>query len=74
MTEKLPAVLALVAEALDVPADGLSAESSADTVPECDSMGQLNVCIAFQERFGVALDMETIAAATSVTALVALVP
>jgi acyl carrier protein len=66
------AVIALIAGELEIPATRLDATSSIDTVPEWDSMAHLNICLAFQERFGVALDLESIAAATSVPALIAL--
>ena len=69
---KAQAVIELVAAELQIPAARLNADSSVDTVPEWDSMAHLNICLAFQERFGVALDLEAIAAATSVPALVAL--
>lgn len=66
------AVIALIAEELEIPEAKLDANSSVDTVPEWDSMAHLNICLAFQDRFGVKLDLEAIAAATSVPALVAL--
>ncbi len=69
---KVQAVISLIAAELEIPATKLDANSSVDTVPEWDSMAHLNICLAFQERFGVALDLESIAAATSVPTLVAL--
>jgi acyl carrier protein len=66
------AVIALIAEELEIPEAKLDANSSVDTVPEWDSMAHLNICLAFQDRFDVKLDLEAIAAATSVPALVAL--
>jgi acyl carrier protein len=65
-------VIALIASELGIPEAKLDASSSVDTVPEWDSMGHLNICLAFQERFGVRLDLEAIGAATTVPALVAL--
>lgn len=69
---KVQAVIDLIAAELEIPPTKLDASSSVDTVPEWDSMAHLNICLAFQERFGIALDLESIAAATSVPALVAL--
>jgi acyl carrier protein len=69
---KAQAVISLIAAELEIPLTKLDANSSIDTVPQWDSMAHLNICLAFQERFGVTLDLESIAAATSVPALVAL--
>jgi len=69
---KTQQVIALIAAELEVPSSTLDANASVDTVPEWDSMAHLNICLAFQERFGLTLDLEAIAAATSVPALVAL--
>jgi acyl carrier protein len=71
-SDRTQAVIALIASELEIPEARLDANSSVDTVPEWDSMGHLNICLAFQERFGVRLDLEAIGAATSVPALVAL--
>jgi acyl carrier protein len=69
---KVQAVIDLVATELQLSAAKLNGQSSVDTVTEWDSMAHLNICLAFQERFGVTLDLESIAAATSIPALVAL--
>jgi acyl carrier protein len=71
-SNRTQAVIALIASELKIPEAKLDADSSVDTVPEWDSMGHLNICLAFQDRFGVALDLEAIGGATSVPALVAL--
>ncbi len=71
-TDRTRAVIALIASELEIPEERLDASSSVDTVPEWDSMGHLNICLAFQDCFGVKLDLEAIGAATSVPALVAL--
>ena len=72
--DKVQAVIAVVATVLDVPEDELSPDSSIDNVPTWDSFEQMNICLAFERRFGLNLDMETIATSTSVRALVALIP
>lgn len=71
-SDRTQAVIALIASELKIPEAKLDASSSVDTIPEWDSMGHLNICLAFQDRFGVKLDLEAIGAATSVPALVAL--
>lgn len=66
-------IIGLVAGELEIPAARLDAGSSIDTIPEWDSVGHLNICLALQDRFGVELDMDTISELTSVAALAALV-
>jgi acyl carrier protein len=68
------AVIALVSTALDLPAGDLSAEASMESIPEWDSLAQLTICMRFQEEFGVTMDMDAIADATSIVKLVALLP
>ncbi len=65
-------VIALVAETLDVPVSKVNAGSSIETLPEWDSEAHMDICLAFESHFGVALDMDTIGEATSVQALAAL--
>jgi acyl carrier protein len=75
MTQKHEAaVAALVASVLNLPEAAVGAGDSMETVSQWDSLAQLNICLAFQERFGVIMDMEVIAASTSVAALAALLP
>lgn len=65
---------ALIARVLNLPNGSVDASASMETVPKWDSLAQLNICLEFQERFNVVLDMETIADATSVSKLCALLP
>ncbi len=74
MSAKSAEVAALVASVLNLPAAEVTADASMETLPQWDSLAQLNICLAFQERFGVAMDMETIASSTSVAKLAALLP
>ncbi len=67
--ETVAKVVALVAEQLELPAGKVNAKSSIDTLPEWDSEAHMNICLAFEERFGVALDMDTIGEVTSIAAL-----
>jgi acyl carrier protein len=66
-------VAALVAEALGVPAATVNAGSSIDNLPEWDSEAHMDICLAFESRFGIALDMDAIGRMTSVRALASLV-
>lgn len=67
-------VAQLVASILNLPDDTVGIEASMETLSQWDSLAQLNICLAFQERFRVELDMETITIATSVAKLAALLP
>ena len=71
---KILAVIALVARTLDIPEDDLGPDSSMLNTPQWESVEHLNVCLAFEQRFGKTLDMNTISTATSIRALAALVP
>ncbi|MFY9748281.1 MAG: acyl carrier protein [Acidobacteriaceae bacterium] len=74
MIGKSAEVATVVASVLNLPAAEVTADASMENLPQWDSLAQLNICLAFQERFGVALDMETIASSTSVAKLAALLP
>jgi acyl carrier protein len=74
MSAKSAEVASLVASVLNLPAAEVTADASMENLPQWDSLAQLNICLAFQERFGVAMDMETIASSTSVANLAALLP
>jgi acyl carrier protein len=64
----------LVASVLNLPKDAIGADASMENMSQWDSLGHLNICLAFQERFGVELDMETVARSTSVASLTELLP
>ncbi|MGB9031959.1 MAG: acyl carrier protein [Acidobacteriaceae bacterium] len=74
MSGKSAEVASLVASVLNLPAAEVNADAAMENLPQWDSLAQLNICLAFQERFGVAMDMETIASSTSVAKLAALLP
>ncbi|MGC1159477.1 MAG: acyl carrier protein [Acidobacteriaceae bacterium] len=74
MSGKSAEVASVVASVLNLPAAEVTADASMENLPQWDSLAQLNICLAFQERFGIAMDMETIASSTSVAKLVALLP
>ncbi len=74
MIGKSAEVATVVASVLNLPAAEVTADASMENLPQWDSLAQLNICLAFQERFGIAMDMETIASSTSVAKLAALLP
>jgi acyl carrier protein len=64
----------LVASVLNLPKDAVGAEASMENISQWDSLAHLNICLAFQEHFGVEMDMETVAESTSVASLTKLLP
>ncbi len=74
MKKRIAEVSALVASVLDLPATAIGPETSMENTPQWDSLAQLNICLAFQERFGISMDMDAITNTTSVAALTALLP
>ncbi|HEY5671859.1 MAG TPA: acyl carrier protein [Anaerolineales bacterium] len=68
-TELTMSVCNLLASALQVPADSVSAELSFGDLPEWDSMGHMEVMMQLEEHFGVEVSADTIAALTSVPAI-----
>jgi acyl carrier protein len=71
---KIQAVIALVAQTLKVPEHELGPDSSMLNTPLWDSVEHMDICLAFEQRFGAPLDMQAITTATSIRALAALVP
>lgn len=59
-------VIALVAQALGVPADRITADSSTANAPEWDSLGMLAIAAAIHARFGLTLAPETLFGMNSV--------
>lgn len=74
MEQKVRAVVDVIASVLQIPRSDIQAHSSMESVPQWDSIAHLNICLAFERRFGIAMDMRSIAHSTSVAALVELVP
>ena len=72
--DKVQATVKLVATALDIPEDDLGPDSSMENTPAWDLFEHMNLCLLFERRFGVSLDMDAITSATSVRALAALIP
>ena len=72
MSDRTADVISVVASVLNVPAADVPPDASMETLPDWDSLAQLNICMLVGERFGVEMDMDAIAEATSVPALVEL--
>jgi acyl carrier protein len=69
MNDAAAAVIALVANTLEIPAARVGPDASMATLAEWDSLAQLKICMRFQERYDHVMDMTAIAEATSVAAL-----
>lgn len=69
MTSAESRLTALIASLLELPPTAIGADASMETVERWDSLAHLSICLAVQESFDVVMDMETIATATSVRAL-----
>jgi len=67
--QSLQRVVTLVAETLRISPSKVNGASSIDTLSEWDSEAHMEICLAFEERFGIVLDMDMIGEMTSVAAL-----
>ncbi len=67
-------VLRLVAGTLGIAEDELGLDSAMDNTPAWDSFEHLILCMAFEREFGIKLSMDDITSATSIRALVTLIP
>jgi acyl carrier protein len=72
--DKISLVTQLVAGRLGIAEDELGPDSSMDTIPAWDSFEHMDICLAFEKKFGIKLSMDNIAHATSIRALAALLP
>jgi acyl carrier protein len=59
----------LLASALQVPVEAVTADLGFGDLPQWDSMGHMEVMMQLEERFGVEVSADTIAALTSVSAI-----
>ena len=66
LTEKVQAALI---EALQVPAEEVTPELAFGDIPQWDSMGHMEVMMILEERFGIEINADTIAALVSVPAI-----
>lgn len=72
--DKIEAAIKFLARTLDIPEDQIGPDSSMDNTPAWDSAEHMNLCLLFEECFGVKFDMELIISTTSIRALAALIP
>ena len=72
--DKISLVTQLVAGRLGISEGELGPDSSMDTIPAWDSFEQMDICLAFENKFGVKLSMDNIVEAISIRALAALLP
>ncbi len=63
----------IASDIFGIPADGITAESSPETIENWDSMQHLNLVLAIEEKFGVQLDPEDIEQMKNIGAVAALV-
>ena len=71
---KISLVAQFVAGRLGISEDELGPDSSMDTIPAWNSFEHMDICLAFEKKFGIKLDMDNIAQATSIRGLAALLP
>jgi acyl carrier protein len=72
--DNVRSVIELVAGVLGISEDELSLDSSIDNPPAWDSLEHMHICLAFERHFSRKLNMDDIITATSIRALVALIP
>ncbi len=72
--DKIKAAVKFLAKTLDISEDELGPDSSMDNTPDWDSSEHMNICLLFEQQFGVKMDMDIITSATSIRALAALIP
>jgi len=62
-------VQATLAEALQVPIEEITPELALGDLPQWDSMGHMEVMMLLEQKFGVEINPDTIAALVSVAAI-----
>ena len=62
-------IQAVVAEALQLPANQITPEMTFGDLPEWDSMGHMEVMMALELNYNIEINADTIAALTSVPAI-----
>jgi acyl carrier protein len=72
--DKISLVTQLVAGRLGISEGEIGPDSSMDTIPAWDSFEHMDICLAFEKQFGIKLNMDNMAEATSIRALAALLP
>ncbi len=69
MNIELETLIEVIADALEVPAGELTANSTSEDLQQWDSLAHLRVCMAIEERYGVSIEMERIPELDSVSKL-----
>ena len=69
----LDAIVQLVADVLEIPADAIGPQTQGVDVPAWDSFGQVRIVLAAEAQFGVTLTMAEIETAGSIGGLLAAV-
>ena len=59
---------------LGLPRTELGPDSSMDNTPTWDSSEHMNICLLFEQKFGMKMNMDIIMIATSIRALAELIP
>jgi len=59
----------LIAEALQVPMEQVTPDLAFGGIKQWDSMGHMSIMLLLEERFGVPIDADVIAALTSIPAI-----
>jgi acyl carrier protein len=72
--DKIQTAVKFIANVLDIPEDQLGPDTSMDNTPAWDSSEHMNICLLFEQKFHVKLNMDMIMTATNVRALAALIP
>ena len=68
-TELHDKVRTVLAQALNIVADEISADTAFGDLPQWDSMGHMEVMILLEEKFGVEINADTISDLISVQAI-----
>ena len=71
MDNVLTRVQALIAEALQIPPESITATLAFGDIAEWDSMGHMQVMMALETQFGMDIDADSILALTTVPAICA---
>lgn len=63
----------IMADVLDIDADGVGPETTADDVDEWDSLSHIRLMVAIERRFGITFDNAEIAELANVGEMIALI-
>ena len=63
-------IQALLAEAIQAPIEEITPDLAFGDLPQWDSMGHMEVMLRLEEKFGVEISAETIAALTSIPEII----